>query len=513
MSWTTLRVLLGLLWADGGPSSRARRPTRGATPLSRTGRIAYVPGDVALGPTSAGARSSTSSTGSVAGSTSGAAPASWSASTSTRRRSAGLPKGNRQKVALVAALASAAPCSCSTSRPRAWTPHGPGLPRHPPRAAGRGPKRSAVEPHPLRGREPQRSCDHHPRAGRAVQIGCALRDAPPLAHHDRRPSRHRTASPASWPRPSGSRTCSSKAAGCGARSTRAACPAPWRSSAGTDSSRSEPAPSLEDLFLRLYREEQEPARSRRGAAMRPYAGLGTMVRLALRRDRVLIPLWAVILSAVVAGPWPPLIDLYPDLAGRLAAAMAADAAPAARFMCTAPSTTRRASAPWPPGRWARWGAVFIAFLAMTVAPPLRAPRRPDGSSSSQPGCREAGHPDGRCHRGHRRRPRDLAADRRRATPPSACRPRALLAFGASWAAVGIFFTALTALVAQLTQSARACAGTVAAVIGARPTRCAEWATSPGRRGSSAHLALPHRLARRCGRMQVTGGGCCSSRSP
>jgi len=200
--------------------------------------------------------------------------------------------------------------------------------------------------------------------------------------------------------------------------------------------------------------------------MRPYAGLGTMVRLALRRDRLLIPLWAVILSAVVAGSVAATIDLYPDLDGRRAAAMAADAAPAARFMYGPihdPSSLG-ALATWKMGTM---GAVFIAFLAMTV---VRRHTRTD---------EEAG----------RLELVTAGLLGKRATLTAGVivaiaailvtslltavgntavglRASSSLAFGASWAAVGIFFTALTALVAQLTQSARACAGTVAAVIGA-----------------------------------------------
>ncbi len=120
--------------------------------------------------------------------------------------------------------------------------------------------------------------------------------------------------------------------------------------------------------------------------MRPYAGLGTMVRLALRRDRVLIPLWALILSTVVAGSVAATLDLYPDLAGRRAAALAADAAPAARFMYGPihdPSSLG-GLATWKMGTM---GAVFVAFLAMTV---VRAATRADEEAGRlelvTPGC-------------------------------------------------------------------------------------------------------------------------------
>ena len=200
--------------------------------------------------------------------------------------------------------------------------------------------------------------------------------------------------------------------------------------------------------------------------MRPYTGTGTMVRLALRRDRVLIPLWAVILSVVVASSVAATIDLYPDLAGRRAAALAADATPAARFMYGPihdPSSLG-GLATWKMGTM---GAVFIAFLAMTV---VRRHTRAD-EETGRLELVTAG----------------LLGKRATLTAGVVVAVVAILAtslltavgntavglpassslaFGATWAAVGIFFTVLTALVAQLTQSARACAGTVAAVIGA-----------------------------------------------
>jgi ABC-2 type transport system permease protein len=191
-----------------------------------------------------------------------------------------------------------------------------------------------------------------------------------------------------------------------------------------------------------------------------------MVRMALRRDRVLIPLWAVVLAAVVASSVAATIDLYPDLAGRRTAALAAGASPAARFMYgpVHDPSSLGGLATWKMGTM---GAVFIAFLAMTVV------------------------------RRHTRT--DEEAGRLELITPGLLGKRATLAagvvvavvavlstslltalgniavglpapssfaFGATWAGVGIFFTALTALVAQLTQSARACAGAVAAVVGA-----------------------------------------------
>ena len=177
---TTLRVLLGLLRADGG-SVRVlgADPWGDAAELHR--RIAYVPGDVAPGPTSAGARSSTSSTGSVAGSTSGAAPASWSASTSTRRRSAGpTPRATGRRSRWSPPWPAPRPCSCSTSRPRAWTPSWTRSSATP--SASCGPRASVLlSSHILS--EVENLSDHVTiiRAGRAVQTG-ALSEMRHLSH-------------------------------------------------------------------------------------------------------------------------------------------------------------------------------------------------------------------------------------------------------------------------------------------------------------------------------------------
>ena len=199
--------------------------------------------------------------------------------------------------------------------------------------------------------------------------------------------------------------------------------------------------------------------------MRPYAGLGTMVRLALRRDRVLIPLWAVILPAVVASSVAATVDLYPDLAGRRRAALAAGASPAARFMYgpVHDPSSLGGLATWKMGTL---GAVFIAFLAMTV---VRRHTRTD----EEMGRLELV-------------PAGLLGKRATLTAGVTVSIAAVLltsllasignaavglplsgslAFGATWAVVGIFFTAVSALVAQLTQSSRACAGVVSAVIG------------------------------------------------
>ncbi|MFK4090825.1 ABC transporter permease [Kribbella sp. NPDC020789] len=62
--------------------------------------------------------------------------------------------------------------------------------------------------------------------------------------------------------------------------------------------------------------------------MRDFVGTGTLVRLALRRDRVLIPTWIAVFVVMAAGSAQASIDLYPDIASRVQAARTTNASPA-----------------------------------------------------------------------------------------------------------------------------------------------------------------------------------------
>jgi len=54
--------------------------------------------------------------------------------------------------------------------------------------------------------------------------------------------------------------------------------------------------------------------------MNNFAGTATLVRLALRRDRVIIPVWILVFVSMAAGSAKASIDLYPDVASRVSAA-------------------------------------------------------------------------------------------------------------------------------------------------------------------------------------------------
>ena len=161
---TTIRILLGLLRADGGRATvLGGDPWADAVRLHRS--IAYVPGDVTLWPNLTGGEAID-------------ILCRLSGPLDPRRKQVMLDrfdldptkkartysKGNRQKVALVAALAStrrAAPARRADLGPR--PADGGGVHRVDPRGEGRGPLGAAVQPHLRRGREARRPGDDHPR--------------------------------------------------------------------------------------------------------------------------------------------------------------------------------------------------------------------------------------------------------------------------------------------------------------------------------------------------------------
>lgn len=62
--------------------------------------------------------------------------------------------------------------------------------------------------------------------------------------------------------------------------------------------------------------------------MNDFAGTTTLVRLALRRDRVILPVWILVFVSMAAGSAKASIDLYPDVASRVSAAETTNSSPA-----------------------------------------------------------------------------------------------------------------------------------------------------------------------------------------
>ena len=215
---TTIRVLLGLLRADARRRAAARR-----RPVARRGalhrRLAYVPGDVNLWPNLTGGEVIDLLGRLRGGPTRSAGPTCSSASTSTRRRRpAATRKGNRQKVALVAALglrrrAAAARRADLGPRPA----DGGGVPGVHPRGAAARAARCCCRSHILA--EVEALCDRVSiiRAGRTVQHRHARRAAPPDPDDGRR--RDRAARRPAGGRPGRARTSTGSTAGSASTST------------------------------------------------------------------------------------------------------------------------------------------------------------------------------------------------------------------------------------------------------------------------------------------------------
>ena len=160
---TTIRVLLGLIRAGGGTARLfGGDPWREATTLHR--RLAYVPGDVTLWPNLSGGEV-IDLLGRLRGGLDEKRKAAllekFGLDPATKSRA--YSKGNRQKVALVAALSSGAEL-LMLDEPTSGT--GPADGGRVPgvrggRAAG-GTDSAAVQPHPVRGGSALRPGDDHP---------------------------------------------------------------------------------------------------------------------------------------------------------------------------------------------------------------------------------------------------------------------------------------------------------------------------------------------------------------
>ena len=175
---TTIRILLGLLRKDGGDVTLlGGDPWRDATTLH--GRLAYVPGDVTLWPAMTGGRDHRPAREAArrAPANTGCQPRGCQLEQDKKRRqelierfdldpskkARAYSKGNRQKVALIAALASDAELLVFDEPTSGLDPLMEAAFRDCVNAERRGrPDRAAVQPHPRRGRGTRRPGDDHP---------------------------------------------------------------------------------------------------------------------------------------------------------------------------------------------------------------------------------------------------------------------------------------------------------------------------------------------------------------
>lgn len=164
---TTVRILLGLMRADSGQARLFGRDAwTDATDLHR--RVAYVPGDVALWPNLTGGE-----TIDVLARLRGGLDERRRRDLVERfeldptKKARSYSKGNRQKVALVAALASDAPLLILDEPTSGLDPLMERVFQdEPARGAAAGPLRAPLEPHPQRGRARLRAGEHRARRPR-----------------------------------------------------------------------------------------------------------------------------------------------------------------------------------------------------------------------------------------------------------------------------------------------------------------------------------------------------------
>jgi ABC-2 type transport system permease protein len=202
------------------------------------------------------------------------------------------------------------------------------------------------------------------------------------------------------------------------------------------------------------------------ARPRPFLGTGQLTRLALRRDRVLVPVWLAVFVFMAASSASATVGLYPTLTSRIEAAGAINGTPslvalygrvydptsigalsliklsamgaALVAVLTIILTVRHTRAEEEAGRLELLGATVIGRRApLTAALLLVTGTSLALGALTAGGLSAAGLPTG-----------------------------GSLAFGASWALTGIAFAAVAATVAQLTSTARAATGLTSALLGA-----------------------------------------------
>ena len=298
-------MLLGLLRASGGEARLlGGDPWHDAVALHR--RLAYVPGDVNLWPNLSGGEAID-----LLGRLRGGLDPQRRAELLERfeldptKKGRAYSKGNRQKVALVAALASDVELLVLDEPTSGLDPLKEAVFQACiEEARDGGPDRAALEPHPRRGRGAVRPRDDHPRRqdGRDRH---AVRAAPPHAHLDR--GRDRAASPPASTQLPGVHDLHVEDHRARFDVDTAHLDETVRRLAGLR--RAQPDEHAADARGAL------PAPLRRRDRMSRYAGTGAMLRLALRRERLRIPVYLVLFTLLVAETALQSEETYPT-AGR-----------------------------------------------------------------------------------------------------------------------------------------------------------------------------------------------------
>jgi ABC-2 type transport system permease protein len=199
--------------------------------------------------------------------------------------------------------------------------------------------------------------------------------------------------------------------------------------------------------------------------MSAFVGTGALVRLALRRDRIMLPVWLVVLVSMAAFSASATVGLYPTQASRVQAAETFNHAQSLVALYG------RVYDPMSVGALAMVklggiGAIFVAVLAILVT--IRHTRAEEETGRQElVGATVVG----------RRAPLTAALVVTVGTNvalgvltalgliAAGLPPDGSFAFGLAWSGVGIAFAAIAAVAAQLTSSARAASGLAVAILG------------------------------------------------
>ena len=188
--------------------------------------------------------------------------------------------------------------------------------------------------------------------------------------------------------------------------------------------------------------------------MSGYAGTGALLKLALRRDRVVIPLSVLGLVAFAGGSAKSTVDLY----------QGQNAIDAARALLASPAIVGMYGPIANPDNPDSFAIFKTLLLGLGMRRPAghrpRPAAHPDrgGGRPHRAGRRRRGRTAGAPHRGGpprgRHRRSSAARSPRSASSGPASGPRGSWAFGLAWATVGLTFTGVAAVAAQLTTTTR-----------------------------------------------------------
>lgn len=208
-------------------------------------------------------------------------------------------------------------------------------------------------------------------------------------------------------------------------------------------------------------------------AMSSFTGTSVLLRLALRRDRILLPVWIVIFAGTAAASPSATVDFYPSVESRIVAAQAANnLASLVAFYGRLVAFYGRIEDPTSLGalsmlKMSVMGAALVAVLmAIVIVRHTRAEEESGrmelveagvvGRSASLTAALILG--SGACL--------ILGACTAAGLIATGLPIDGSMAFGLSWAMAGIIFATVAAMAAQLARSAHGAIGLALAVLGA-----------------------------------------------